>query len=259
MLILLPPSEGKTTPHKGRRLKLSALTFPELNESRQRTINALTALCAKPAKARTALGLGPTQDHLIELNTALEIAPTAPAIEVYTGVLYEALDFASLPAPARKRADDRIAISSALFGLLRPSDHIPAYRLSADNQLTGLPTLQELWRGSVSEIIASEPGVIVDMRSGAYVKLGPLDSSTHGRAVTVRVLMENAGKRTTVSHHNKATKGLITRSLLTSAKTPRTIDALEDHLAQAGLRTELNDGPKGKAPFLDVILNENPS
>ena len=259
MLILLPPSEGKTTPRKGRKFQLSALTFPELNDSRQRAIKSLTALCAKPAKARTALGLGPTQGHLIELNSALESSPTAPAIEVYTGVLYEALDFASLPAPARKRADDRIAIASALFGLLRPSDQIPAYRLSADNSLPGLPSLQDLWRGSVSQIITKEPGVIVDMRSGAYVKLGPLDSSTQGRAVMVRVLMEKAGKRSTVSHHNKATKGLIARSLLTSARAPRTIDALEDHLAHAGFRTELNDGPKGKSGFLDVILTKHPS
>lgn len=259
MLVLLPPSEGKSTPKKGRKLTLSALSFPELNESRQRTMRALTTLCAKPAKARTALGLGPTQDHLIELNTALESAPAAPAIEVYTGVLYEALDFASLPGRAQSRAAERMAISSALFGLLRPSDHIPAYRLSADNQLTGLPPLQELWRASVSEIIASEPDVIVDMRSGAYVKLGPLDSSTHSRAVVVRVLIEKAGKRSTVSHHNKATKGLITRSLLTSAKTPQTIDALEDHLARAGFRTELNDGPRGRAGFLDVILTDSPS
>lgn len=254
MLILLPPSEGKTTPRTGRKLALSALSFPELNESRQRTINALTTLCAKPAKARTALGLGPTQDHLLELNTALESAPTAPAIEVYTGVLYEALDFASLPSRAQSRAAERMAIASALFGLLRPSDHIPAYRLSADNQLNGLPPLQEMWRESVSEIIANVPGVIVDMRSGAYVKLGPLTPSVHDRAVTVRVLMEKGGKRTTVSHHNKATKGLIARSLLTSGKTPRTIDALESHLAQTGFRTELNDGPRGQAGFLDVIL-----
>lgn len=259
MLILLPPSEGKTTPRAGRKLQLSTLTFPELNESRQRTIDALTALCAKPAKARTALGLGPTQGHLIELNVALKSSPTAPAIEVYTGVLYEALDFTSLSAPARKRADDRIGIASALFGLLRPSDQIPAYRLSADISLPGLPNLQEVWRPELSQLIANEPGVIVDMRSGAYVKLGPLDSSTHSRAVTVRVLMEKGGKRSTVSHHNKATKGLIARSLLTSAKNPRTIDALEDHLAQAGFRTELNDGPKGKSGFLDIILTENPS
>ncbi|MFM1917909.1 MAG: peroxide stress protein YaaA [Actinomycetota bacterium] len=254
MLILLPPSEGKTTPERGNRLQLAELSFAELTDTRMSTIHAITALSAKPAKARKALGLGPTQDHLIELNLAVETSPTAPAIEVYTGVLYEALDFASLPARARNRASERLAIASALFGLLRPTDRIPAYRLSADTSLPGLPTLQELWRQSIPHIIAKEPGVIVDMRSGAYVKLGPLSPPTHDRAVTVRVLMEKAGKRTTISHHNKATKGLIARSLLASNKTPRTIDGLEEQLAQAGFRTELNDGPRGQAGFLDVIL-----
>ncbi|MFP5407571.1 MAG: peroxide stress protein YaaA, partial [Gammaproteobacteria bacterium] len=58
------------------------------------------------------------------------VGTTARADRVYSGVLYEALDLTSLDAAARRRATSWLAVTSGLFGLLRPADRIPAYRLS---------------------------------------------------------------------------------------------------------------------------------
>ena len=99
-------------------MKPSTLSFPGLGAPRSHVFDALVALCSgNKKKAATILDLGPKQLDLIDLNAQLATAPTAPAIEIYTGVLYDALDFSTLPATAKKRASTRVALSSALFGL----------------------------------------------------------------------------------------------------------------------------------------------
>ena len=52
---------------------------------------------------------------------------------VYSGVLYKALDWASLSPAAKKRGDQAIAIISAKYGLVRPSDRIESYKAKIDN------------------------------------------------------------------------------------------------------------------------------
>ena len=77
---------------------------------------------------------------LVSRNETLAASPTARAERVYTGVLYDALGLPGLPGDARRRASSRIAVVSSLFGLVRPADRIPAYRLSGD---TSLPWLMQ--------------------------------------------------------------------------------------------------------------------
>ena len=52
-----------------------------------------------------------------------------------------------------------MAVTSALFGLVRPGDRIPAYRLSGDVSLPGLGPVAGVWRQRAdrySEIRTSE-------------------------------------------------------------------------------------------------------
>ena len=193
MLILLPPSEGKASPDAGPGLAPSTLSFPELSDTRTVIADALVRLCGGPAsKARTVLGISARQDEELARNQALRSSPTAPAGEVYAGVLYEALGLASLDSRARKRAASDIAIASALFGLLRVTDRIPAYRLSGDTTLPGVGRLATAWREPVGEAIrgAAGRGVILDLRSSAYVALGPVPPDLAERTAVARVLQE---------------------------------------------------------------------
>jgi uncharacterized protein len=259
MLILLPPSEGKDSPGSGPRLALTKLSFPELTDTRRAIADALVRLCTGPAtKARTTLGISARQDDELERNRFLLSAPTAPAGEVYSGVLYDALDLASLDARARRRAASDIAIASGLFGLLRVTDRIPAYRLSGDASLPGVGRLASAWREPVAEAIrgAAGRGVVLDLRSSAYVALGPVPADLAERTAVARVLQEKAGKRTIVSHHNKATKGRLVRALLAGPK-PKTVDDLAGTLGAAGYRVE-TDPPRGddKPWTIDVVVKE---
>ena len=139
MLILLPPSEGKTRPSAGHPLDLESLSFPSLTPARAQLLRSLVKLCAgNPERAMQVLGLAPTQSEAITVNAGLAAEPSARADEIYTGVLFSTFELASLDATARGRADESLAIASALFGLVRPGDRIPAYRLSGDGSLPRL-------------------------------------------------------------------------------------------------------------------------
>ncbi len=225
VLILLPPSEGKTAPRRGKPLDLDALSSPVLTAARTRLLDALVALCRDDAdRAATVLGLGPAQLDLVARNADLPTAPTARADAIYTGVLYDALDPATLTPAARRRATGRLAVTSALFGMVRPGDRIPAYRLSGDAVLPGVGSVAGVWREALGEAVtdAMRGGLLVDLRSTSYAAFWRPPADVARRVATVRVLHESGGRRTVVSHFNKATKGRIVRALLEDGADPRT-------------------------------------
>jgi cytoplasmic iron level regulating protein YaaA (DUF328/UPF0246 family) len=240
VLVLLPPSETKHPGGDGPPLDLAALSFPELTPVRTEIAEALVKLADDVPASRRALGLSPNQDDEIERNAALWTAPTMPALDRYTGVLYDALGARSLTRTQRSRAAARLAVGSALFGLVRADDPIPAYRLSAGSTLPGLPSLRALWKPALSPVLAAGGELVVDLRSGAYADLAPAP-----HAVTVRVLSERPdGSRAVVSHFNKAHKGRLARWLATTRAEPDTPARLRTVLRRAGFAVEA-DGPAG--------------
>jgi uncharacterized protein len=97
-------------------------------------------------------------------------------------------------------------------------------------------------------------GIIVDLRSSAYIALGPVDPDRAERTVVARVLQQKGAKRVIVSHHNKFTKGLMVRHLLENPA-PKSIPDAAGVLGAAGLRVELVSPPKESAPWtLDIII-----
>lgn len=231
VLVLLPPSETKATGGRRVPLDLATLSHPELNPVRRRIIDALVGLAADVDASAVALGLGPTQRHEVARNATLLSAPTLPALRRYTGVLYHALDARTLTPTARSR----LAVGSALFGLLRAQDAVPAYRLSAGSTLPGVGGLRTLWRPVLSPVLARADELVVDLRSGAYAALAPVPG-----AVTATVLTEAPnGARAVVSHVNKAHKGLLARALASSRAQPHDAAGVARVAARAGLRVEL--------------------
>ena len=256
VLILLPPSEGKTAPRRGKPLDLGALSSPSLTPARQQVLDALVSLCAGDlARAASVLEVPKSQLDLVQLNASLRTAPTARADGVYAGVLYEALGLGSLSAAARRRATSRVRVTSSLFGLVAPADRIPAYRLSGDAVLPGLGTVAGVWRGVLGPVVTElvGDGLLVDLRSGMYAAFWrPAGLS---RVATVRVLHDVRGKRQVVSHFNKATKGRIVRALLEEGANPRTPARLAEALRDLGWTVEVAGAAKG-AVQLDVVVSE---
>lgn len=236
MIVLLPPSETKRAGGDGPALDLGTLGWPELGLLRSDLVAELVGLAADPPACRQALGISPAQDAEIERNAALRTAPTLPALSRYTGVLYDALDPGSLRAAEAARATARLAVGSALFGLLRAGDRIPAYRLSATSKLPGRAGLATRWRPLLQPVLTelAQRELVVDLRSGAYVGLGRLENAVH-----VDVVAEHAdGRRTVVSHFNKTHKGRLARALAAGRAEPADAAAVATVARRAGMRVE---------------------
>jgi uncharacterized protein len=236
VIVLLPPSETKRSGGDGPQLRLDDLSNPALGALRRELVDELVALAAQPEACRVALGISPAQDAEIQRNATLLSSPTLPAIARYTGVLYDALDVESLRGAAAARARARLAVGSALFGVVRADDPIPAYRLSASSKLPGSATLAARWRPVLEPVLAelAAAELIVDLRSGSYAALGRLPD-----AVRVDVLAEHSdGRRTVVTHFNKAHKGRFARALATTRSEPGDAAAVAAVARRAGMLVE---------------------
>jgi cytoplasmic iron level regulating protein YaaA (DUF328/UPF0246 family) len=246
MLVLLPPSETKAPGGDGGPLEPDELSFPECYPVREKVAGALVDLAADVPASLAALGLSARQEFEVQRNAALWESPTLPALARYTGVLFDALDVASLGDAGFERASQRLCVCSALFGLLRGGDPIPAYRLSAGSRIPGLPTLRSLWRPVVSPLLDGSRELVVDLRSGAYASMAPA-----AEAVPVRVVsVGTGGRRTAVAHRNKAYKGRIARVLGACEAEPRTSGELIDAAGAAGIRLEPRE-----AGGLDLLVD----
>jgi hypothetical protein len=215
---------------------LEVLSSPTLGPLRGALVDELVTLAIDRPACRRALGISASQDAEIDRNAALRDAATLPAISRYTGVLYDALDVESLTRAAAARARARLAIGSALFGLLRADDPVPAYRLSATSKLPAQPTLAARWRPLLEPVLAelAADELVVDLRSGTYAALGRLPG-----AVGVDVVAEHAdGRRTVVSHFNKAHKGRLARALATTRSEPDDAAQVAAVARRAGMRVE---------------------
>lgn len=245
MLILLPPSESKSNRRRGRPADPATWSFPALSPTRERVAAALVEASRRP-DALDVLGVTEGLREEVDRNLALDTAPSTPAAEVYTGVLYDALDLASLDPAARRRANRWIIVVSALHGAVRPTDRITAYRLSMGVTLPGLGPVAGAWRPALDAVLpeVAGRGVVVDCRSAAYAAAWRPDRDLATRWVQVRV--------PGASHMAKHTRGLVARHLCVAGVAPRSAPALADVVAGA-FAVELHAPLRAGAPWvLDV-------
>jgi uncharacterized protein len=237
MLVLLPPSEGKTAPSGGAPVDVAALALPGLSRTRERLLDVLERLTFP--RALTYLDVGPGLEAEARRNLTLREAPAAPAHAVYTGVLYEHLGLGAFA----ERED--VLIASALWGFVRPADRIPAYRLSMGATLPRIPSLPALWREPLRRALP-DAGLMVDLRSGAYTAAWKPKAAT---VVGVRAFVD--GK--TVSHMVKATRGDVARLLLSpGTPEPESPEDVATLLREAGHTIEL--AGSGRTWSVDVHL-----
>nr|WP_221935722.1 peroxide stress protein YaaA [Janibacter cremeus] len=238
----MPPSESKTGRSRGKALDLDALSFPALTPARRRVLAALADVSARE-DAHEVLGVSPNLVAEVARNTALTTAPAPPASHVYSGVLYDALDLASLSPGAKRRAGRWLVIVSALFGAVHPGDRIPPYRLSMAVNLPGVGPLATHWREVLDPELtaAAGAGLVVDCRSSTYAAAWQPAGATVKRWVHVRV--------PGATHMAKHTRGLVARHLLGVDREPRTPEALVAALEPA-FEVDLSAPTKGAGPLL---------
>ena len=252
MLILLPPSEGKTPALGGDAVDWTSLSFPALNSYRAKVLEALRTVSAH-VDALALLGVGASLRADVERNTRLHAEPAAPAHQVYSGVLYDALGYDSLTAVQRRKAEASVLVISALWGAIRFADRVPAYRLSMGTALPDVGRLASFWKPQLNDaLLAATAGeLLVDCRSSTYAAAW---TPPPAQTVAVNVFTEVDGVRKVVSHFAKHTRGELARHLLTRrGKAPETPVQLQKAAAEKWT-AELVGGTARKPHTLNIIL-----
>jgi uncharacterized protein len=217
VLILLPPSESKATARRGRPLDLAALSFPELHG------------------VRASL-----------LDGEIASAPAMPARRLYTGVLYGALDLATIPASEARQ----IVIVSAQYGALRPGDRVAPYRRTME---------PSRWRAALDPVLTAAAGraVVLDCRSETYAAAWRPPPAVAARTVRVSVVEERGGVRRIVSHMAKRTRGEVVRHLLITKARPKTPPQLAAAV-RACFACELTPPAHPGVPWTLVVVERRP-
>ncbi len=218
-LILLPPSEGKAAGGEGAPWESVDQSFPELADPRREMVNALVEAMGRSPEARSKLlGVKAAKaEEATAVNLVVATAPTMPAIDRYTGVLYDALDYPSLPAKVRRGVDRQVVVFSGLWGSVRPGDAIPDYKLKMGAVLPALGRPAAFWKPILTDALAdAASGTVWDLLPNEHS--AAWDPAVAGRRIRVRFLDDvvKGGERTlvTVSHWNKLLKGALVRHVV---------------------------------------------
>ncbi len=230
LAVLLPPSEGKALGGEGAPWDPASGTFAALAPHRTKVAAAL-----RKAKGGDAKLLGVGGAHLSraqDANRTVIGAPALPAAQRYTGVVYDHLGLATLPAAARRRASSSIVVLSGLLGAVGIDDPTPDYRLKMGARLAPLGTMQRWWKPALSDALNEwlTGRVVIDLLPNEHAAAwapSPPDYAAFLRVSFVERAADRPGK--VVGHDAKAAKGALVRHLLTSRAAPARALASFEH------------------------------
>ena len=151
------------------------------------------------------------------------------AIEAFTGVVFKALDFASLPYDSKERCNSEVHIISSLYGWLHPSDIIKPYRLDFTTRLEDGPSagkaLNLFWRMNVTKALVrklqeTHSMEILDLLPGDATKC--VDWKLVKRFAKVwkvdfQEIHEGGTSKTPSAERLKSLRGTLLRQILTEA------------------------------------------
>lgn len=158
-----------------------------------------------------------------------------PALFVFQGDAYRGLDAATLDESVQAHAQRHLRILSGLYGLLKPFDHIEAYRLEMGTRLatdTG-KHLYDFWGDLILDSIdqalpsaqrSGHESVVINLASQEYFKSVTRPRGWRCPVITPVFKDEKAGRFKIVSFFAKRARGLMTRHLLESSHADPKLD-----------------------------------
>lgn len=242
--ILLPGAEGKAPGGNplapdmfDYRTSNTFNYFSDLNPERRKLIAALQQTIQESdddALARLFGVKGDALEEAVRVNLEIFGSPLLAAVDRYgPGVMYASMEFAELPTGAQRRLLENGVIFSGLFGLLRPDDLIPNYRLKMDASLPEIGKVSSYWRPVLSPALnhALRGKFVWDLLPQAH-RAAWDDDGSYRALVEVKFYDEEGGDLKPVTHGVKPLRGALVNYIVRDPA--ESIDALLDWEAPGG-------------------------
>lgn len=245
MKILLAPSESKNTGGE-KAFTLQNLLFPSLLPQRTKLLHQYINILQQNDSSTLSKMFGLKKETDIQKYQKQDIIHqgTMKAIERYTGVAFDYLDYQTLEKSQKNTIDNNVIIFSNLFGAVRADDFIPDYKLK-QGEAIGDIKVDKFYKTHSSKhldaYLAEEE--ILDLRAGFYDKF-----YIPNKAYTSLKFIKE-GK--VVSHWAKAYRGIVLRHI--AQNHIKSIDALIQ-LPIKGLEIKEHKTSKNKTEIIYEIL-----
>lgn len=148
------------------------------------------------------------------------------AADMFDGDVYKTLEMATLDNNTRADASHRLRILSGLYGLLRPTDDVCAYRLEMGRKLPGhrSGTLYKFWGTRIAESLVEDAAkidtdVILNLASDEYAKSVNRPALGDLRFMSPRFEDDRNGVRKMISFSAKRARGAMARWVLENGHT----------------------------------------
>ncbi|MGR3501970.1 peroxide stress protein YaaA [Pseudaestuariivita sp.] len=228
MLVTISPA--KRLDWQDRGVEMSA---PEFQDDAVRLARTARNLTLRDLKKLMSLS-----DDLARLNRdrfkafaeAPEAAHVRPAAFAFAGDTYQGLDAASLSGGDLDWAQERLAILSGLYGVLRPRDAIQPYRLEMGSRLKTRrgSSLYDYWGKTPAKALntrAEEVGAEVLVNCASQEYFGAVDlKALKLEVVTPQFLELKDGSAKTISFYAKRARGAMARYIVQNRLTD--VDAI---------------------------------
>ena len=198
MKYLIPPSEGKS------KVISKDVLFADTNFKFEHHVNQLVRLLSLIDDEDLSSVYVTSQEKAMILhrqNQDIFNSKCAYAIERYTGVVYEHLNWETLDKKAQDFLDNHVYIFSGLFGMLSPKTLIPEYKLKMN-----VLSLQYHWSPILTEELQKED-FIIDLLPQVHRKA----YNKGDNVVSIDFQVIKKGKKTAAGHFGKAVKGQFVR------------------------------------------------
>jgi cytoplasmic iron level regulating protein YaaA (DUF328/UPF0246 family) len=224
-LLLLPPSAGKATGGTGDPWSAGVPhRFAGLVSERQAVRDAVDAQIRRGTQVTTMFGVSDRGlADALDMWRSMDDAPTLPACRRYTGVVWSALDPATLSTSGRRRLREWGIVVSGLWGLVGTDDPLPPYRLPIGARAGDLGGLAAYWRTHVGrhlETAAAGAWVFDLLPDDHAVAVADADI----RRCRIRIVTHADGRQRAMGHAGKSLKGRLARAIV--ERGPRTPSAL---------------------------------
>jgi len=147
-------------------------------------------------------------EEWIELNKNIQSSEIRQAIQRYTGVMYNAIDYVWMDIVEKKYFEDNFFILSGMYGILSPKDSIWNYKLPIETK-----GLYAFWWDKITKKINDlQADIVVDFLPNSYKKMIRWDK-LHGKVLKIDFFHIKNGERKKVSHWVKKIKGEYIKNL----------------------------------------------